>query len=428
LKNKYVQTNLKEEKQIEIKFGEFEEVEKTDEAKASITKAFARVKSDKYTSIYAAYPHQCYSDEYEPAISDAQTLEVYFYSLPSTLTADSMRGNDFELEPGVTTGLYSGQRDLVNFAGGVPTGYTSIEDSRGQRFAIAKDNKIWILYDLYHGLNTEPGVSTIAEVMLNYLVDTHICPPSTAELRTRMIESIDKQIKAQVSQSKKNVAAEAKRLESEASEAQRRFIELTEKLSYQNTLLEMCESVKRPQASDIVSHIEKIPYVEKLKFTGGSLTVYTKEISCGPLKFGKWEIKLVKELPVLDHDMKGSERHPYEYGDGHFCLGGFTDLYINAMLRGELDKALSLCRLEITNYSTTTKQVPIEEYLSKRMGKEFKKHMESVKLQFKTKVDDVTISKITGNEVTYIGVIRKPDGGSVPTTEKLEVTYKSEEY
>jgi hypothetical protein len=60
------------------------------------------------------------------------------------------------------------------------------------------------------------------------------------------------------------------------------------------------------------------------------------------------------------------------------------------------------------------------------MGKEFKKHMESIKPKFKTTVDDVTISKITGNEVTYIGVVKKSDGGSVSTAEKVEITYPSE--
>ena len=393
--------------------------------KGLLTKFFSPLKWDKFDTVYIAYPHQCYSEDYELSKPKPNTLEIYLYSLPSAVSADSARTDRFTFgSDGVS--LYSGQQDCVTFSGATPKSYSLIEDAEGRKIALRKENRIWVLNDLYHGSDKESGVEKTAGQVLQYLIDNAINPPSPEELRHRMLETIDKQIKSQVSAAKKNIQNQAKNFEAELKTAEARVTQLVEQLSYQNMLLDAMETVKRPQAEDVINHIEHMPYVDTYKFANGNLTVYTKPISIGPLEYGPWEIQLCAGTPTFIHDVKGKQRHPYEYADGHYCMGGFAELYADAILRGEYDKALNLCRLEITNYSTTTKQVSLEEFLSKRMGKNFEKILKDVAGQFQEKVDSVQISKINGNEVTYIGLVQKPNGEKVQTAQKLELTYPRE--
>jgi hypothetical protein len=158
----------------------------------------------------------------------------------------------------------------------------------------------------------------------------------------------------------------------------------------------------------------------------GMLSVATHDILLGPYNYGKWIITLAESNPQMQHEQWLKEIHPYEYSSNHtFCLGGFVDTYVKAMHAGLLDKALAVCRMEITNYSTETKMQPLEKWLSKTMGKaKFDKICESIIAKhFNGEVKDIMISSINGTEVTYVGVKERSDGSRGSTGQRVVIDY-----
>jgi hypothetical protein len=421
---------------MKIKFGKFEEkivgkhvgsedVDSIEPIKDKITKVFEPLKVDNYDSVFVAYPHQCYSEPYEPELHSAKTLEMYIFSIPEEITATPANNSILKLS-GVNYEFRDGCDAYIKPAS-IPVGYTTLEDDDGKEMALAKGNKVWLLYDVFH-----PSSRSTYQNFMNYLMDNVLCPPSQEELEKRVAAKISELAMSRRNQMIKDSEAKAKALEADAQVTQRRLTDLIRNISQETEFIETAKAMKSVDASKVFSSIKGMKFVERMYIEKGVVTVDTEPISIGPFNFGKWKISLNFEgVPRYKHENTGNVCHPYEYdparyGSDHlhdWCLGGFAESYAKAMSTGKLDEALLIARMEITNYSTSTKMQFIEPFLKKIDSKSYNKEIEKIKAEkFSEGVDEVRISDIKGSEVTFIGMKGTGESGR-PTAERTVIKY-----
>lgn len=407
---------------MKIKFGEFEEVEEVTKVKEFLTEYFESVKPDKFESIFLAYPHQCFSDSYQPAKKLPETLEIYVFSLPEELEKavqinriemiDPVGGNLFE--------LYGSQRDTFRINGALPKDFNEVKDTQNIRLAVQRENQLWILFDLFHKFGSDSNIKkSNIEAVMNLISETIIHPLSEEEQEARLAKELGKTMMSSVTEQVHRLEAEVKAYEADIKTNESRTSQLLREYNDRQILIEQLSQTKKPNAQDMISKIKNMNLVEKFYLQGMIPTIETKQITLGPFNYGSWTIGLAKNNPRMKHECSGSVPHAYEYKEsGEFCMGGFQRDYQNAMARGQLDIALSVARIEITNYSITTRMNSIEVYLRKIMGKDFDKILEKVRTdKFKTS-DNIFISQIYGLEVTFIGT---KDGSE--TGERVVIKY-----
>ena len=414
---------------MEINFGKFGEEDENPPIKAEelqaikdfITSAFNTMKIKGYTSVYVAGPHQCFSEDFPPKHSSKDVLEVYFYSLPASL-ANSLIKIENIVSNGSAINLREGQKDSIKVEGS-PAGYKMIEDEEGKQIAMVQENKIWILPDLLHNVGTSKESLEAAKDVLHFISDMYFNPPTEADLRQRTIKKIEEVIKGNFNRNKKSLEDHVKSITSELQQREQQIAQTIRNLAYESELLELANKRIMPKAETICHNIEKMPFVKKVSFKNGTLNIDTNPISIGPFNYGSWNIQLNSDLPAFTHEANGV-RHPYEYEYHGFCMGGFANNYVLSTNSGEFDKALAICRLEITNYSTETRMKSIEDFLKKIMGTAaFNKVLKAVKEENFPDADGVIISKINGSTVTYIATKKATDGHEVPTVKSVEINY-----
>jgi len=420
---------------MKTKFGDFEEVETLENldadkhvtepyAKAKLTEFFESLKSKTYSSAYVAYPHQCCSEQYAPAHSADDILEIYIYSLPEEVSATPVRCEHFQFF-GKQVNSAKGQSDGFSFAA-LPKDYVVLTDDTGKQYALKKDNKVWIAFDICHSMGLgDKSADRLFEAIFASLADEVIDPPSFEELEHRLVTKIQKLVNRGRDESIEAFKNDIHVLESEAKLNEERLATLIHNLSSKCTQLELIEQSKPKSGQEIIDRIKDFKWVNKVFYEKGMLAAATNDILLGPYNYGKWKVLLAEGSPQMQHEQWLKELHPYEYSHHAFCLGGFTDTYVRALHNGQLDKALAVCRMEITNYSTDTKMNPLERWLSKMMGKaKFDKINESIiETKFKGEVENIMISTINGSEVTYVGIKGKPDGSFSHTGQRVVIDY-----
>ncbi len=415
---------------MNITFGKFGEEDEDPPIKSSelqslkdfITSLVNTLKLKGYNSVYVAGPHQCYSQEYEPKTSQKDILEIYFYSLPAGLNAELDRIDQL-IANGNTIVLREGQKDSIKISS-VPAGYKTIEDDEGRQIALIQGNQMWVLNDLLHNVGTSTEAQSVAKDVMRYIVDMYFNPPTEEELRKRAAEKINAIIDEHYGKHTKDLEQRVKSLTADLQERERQIAQSVRNLAYESEMLDLAKKRVKPNAELIMRNMEKMAFVKKIYFKNGVITVDTHPISIGPLEYGSWTIQLTPDLAKFTHEVRGSVRHPYEYDDGRFCMGGFERNYALATSSGEFDKALTICRLEITNYSTETRQKPLEDFLKKIMGTaKFNRVLKEVKEEKFPDADGVLISKIGGATVTFIATKKATDGHEVPTVQSVEINY-----
>jgi len=429
-------------KKMKTKFGDFEEVETLENleannkvtepyAKALLTEFFENQKSKIYDGAYIAYPHQCLSEQYAPPHSSEDILEIYLFSIPEEVDSKTpmdqkntvhdrfiFGGKEIRCAKGQSNGLG------LNF---VTKDYKVVTDDAGFPFALARNNKVWIAFDICHSMGLgDKSADKLFEAIFATLADEVIDPPSIEELEQRLVNKIQRLVNRSRDDSIEAFKNDIHVLESETSLCQERFALLIRNLSGKHSQLELVEQSKPKNGQEIINKIKAFKWVDKVLINKGMLSVATHDILLGPYNYGKWIITLAESNPQMQHEQWLKELHPYEYCSNHtFCLGGFVDTYVKAMHAGLLDKALAVCRMEITNYSTETKMNYLERWLSKTMGEaKFNRiHKNIIETKFNNEVKDIMISAINGTEVTYVGVKERPDGSRGSTGQRVVIDY-----
>ncbi len=391
---------------MKVKFGEFEEVEEPTKVKEFLTAYFEKLNLKEYESIFIAYPHQCYSEDYESTKSISTQLELYLYSLPKEISAADPRSINELNFGGVYASFFEGQKDFLFIRGELPSTYKRAIDLNGTIYAIQKDNKVWLLSDLFHqyGVAT-PVIKENITIVFDQLHDTLLDPPSPEELENRFCEAFSKSISSYNDSLKQTALANLKAFEANTKEAEDRIRTNFQKISQERLNLEWLETNKTPDIRPALQRLKKMPLTKSIEFIGKTIKVSTNPIKMGPFEFGKWNITLKNDVAAFTHEASGVALHPYEYhGTGNFCMGGWTKSYLESMQKGEIDTALAICKMEIVNYESSTKMNCIEPFLRKIMGpKKFDEHIaDVVKENFKN-ADSAIIAQINGKEVTYIG-------------------------
>ena len=423
-------------KMKKISFGDFEEVETLENleannkvtepyAKQLLTEFFEKQKSKLYDGVYITYPHQCLSEQYAPHHSSDDILEIYIYSLPESVTATPVR-KEYFLFGGKEIRCFKGQGDGFTFAS-LPKDHVLLTDDAGQQYGLKYGNKIWIAFDICHSMSAaDKSADKLFESIFATLADEVIDPPSIEELEQRLVKKIQRLVNKSRDDSIEAFKNDIHVLESETSLSQERFALLIRNLSGKHSQLELVEQSKPKNGQEIINRIKTFKWIDKVFIQKGMLSVATHDILLGPYNYGKWTITLAESNPQMQHEQWLKEIHPYEYSSNHtFCLGGFVYTYVKAMHAGLFDKALAVCRMEITNYSTETKMHPLEKWLSKTMGEaKFNRiHKNIIETKFNNEVKDIMISAINGTEVTYVGVKERPDGSRGSTGQRVVIDY-----
>ena len=402
---------------MKAKFGIFEEVDNADFVKQWLTEYFESLALKQFNQVFVSYPHQCLSDDYEPETSSDETLEIYFYSVPSKLSASLNRVDSLKFSERFS--LSGGQRDFLVVTSG-PKKYQFIEDQDGLAVAIVEKNKIWVLFDLFHGVSSD---SKFMKSALDYIIENTVNPPSPEELEERISKHIGELCGSYLKNLQKNCENQLKVLRAESRTAYGRYEEMQRRLAEEVTMHDILKMKRPPTGREIHERLKAIPYVEGISLERGSLAIHTRPIELGPLNFGAWKICLKPSWGEMYHEHNRQVLHPYEYDDNHYCMGGFAEQYVEDMKNGDLVKALSICRLLITQYSTGTRMHDLIIFLAKVMGKDFAKHMKAIKEEHFKDAEDVTISNINGATVTYVSIIKKANGDKIPSSERVEINY-----
>ncbi len=407
---------------MQVKFGEFEQVEKPDEIKVFLKDHFEKVKSDKYRSIYIAYPHQSYSEEYAPKNDEEETLQLYLFSIPSEVSAEPARFDNFTFD-GNNHALQFGQRDYLKLVTPIPKGYEKVEDEEGRTFGLTKQNKMWILIDLFHGYKTDSGPEKILTPFLSWIKETVIQPLSTDDIKGKLIAKIETMISGSLDTEISNIKARVKTLQADTTTQEARLIELLKSLSKEMQVLKVLENAPKKTADEIFDNMTRMPFVKQVKFSSGRIIVESNPIAIGPFNYGSWKIMITKGDVKIEHENKGSVLHPYEYSDHHFCFGGFNVELFKALSEGDLPSVLAYCRMEITNYSVATKQSDIELYFKKTMGaRAFNAILDDIRKEKLPDCDSINISAIDGKKFTFVG-LKSVNGRTIPTASRVEIDY-----
>lgn len=413
---------------MEIEFGKIEIDRPEEEAqipkvKNILEEFFGKRKIKNFSRIYIANPHQALADDYELKQSSPETLELYFYTAPSNIASDIGHLSDVSV-CGKKVATQNGQSDSVVVVGVAPKGFTLIEDESGNQLALAKGNKVWILNDLIHNISESKTAEEVAKTLLNFVIETYLDPPSPDEVRRRVIEKMDEVIKGSFGKAKGELEATVKQLTAELQSLESQIGERIRTLAAKSEMLEIANLRKKPDGEEILQKIERMRFVKNVNFKGGFLNVETQPINIGPFEYGEWKITLKPDAPSYQHPLSGKVRHPYQYAEGHFCMGGFEKEYILAVSAGNYDRAVSLARLEITNYSTSTRMKDLEEYLTAHMGKEkFNKLMKTIKDEHSPDSDGLQFSSVVGSKVTFVATKNAKDGHPVATSERIVIDY-----
>ena len=403
---------------MKTKFGIFEDCGSPTKLKEYLTEFFDRVKSPKYNSVFIAYPHQAYEDGYAAPEPEDDQLELYIFSLPSGTGANTQRKPTIYID-GKAFNLVSGQQDFLT-----PTSLTHKEElfaDNNELLALGDKNRVWITCDLFHKFSEDVNAEHFIKPCLKAVVDKFINPPSAEELEARLAEALSKNLQTVAKVALKDCENRLKALENELHAQETRQSSLIQDTAKERSYYDYLKSAKEIDGASIVAKIKKYPYVTKILFERGTLAAETSPINIGPLEFGSWKFTLTPTQPVLVHEKQGSVRHPYQYEDGHFCMGGYQKRYVDAISQGNLDIALAICRQEITNYSTETRMVDIEVFLKAIMGKKLDKLFEEISSKHFTDCKTVRISTIEGKTVTYIGLKRSDQ--EVHTAERAVIEY-----
>jgi hypothetical protein len=344
---------------MKVSFGEFPFGA---EAQPLIRDIFEKVNSPKYTELYVAYPHLLPSQEHEPSDKNSKRFEIYIFSLPkledgvytSPMTKMTLNGQHFTMR--------EGQRDVINAQ--VPSGYEILQDENGQTIGIYRDNKLWLTTDALHIIDNQ-----FITQLFYYISDQLIVPldpeGKAKRLEAMLLKSIKKILDDRFKDIKAGLESKERAVTTAQAAYQTNLREYLSTLSMYNSL----EKVDDSKAKSIVGKLMSIPFVEEVNARGETLILKTKPITLGPFNYGRWTFEMGQGgASLFSHDA-GDVLHPYEYNDrGHFCLGGFTDNYMNLMFNGDFTSAAGLLRLLLTNYSVSTRMHDLEPFLRKVMG------------------------------------------------------------
>ena len=419
---------------MKVEFGVFEKSPNEDKIKDFLTKYFKTLKNSKFKSAYIAYPHNAYSDVYQPEQSSPDVLEMYLFSIPPEIPKNTVSFQKIEsiyLDEDAVS-LSGFQRDGYRLS--VPNEFTSIFDTERQLIAVVKDNKIWVTFDIFHDFPSnfvnENNISTILQIFSN----DFYAPISKEEKRKILLEKINGLITTKLQDEIKKREEKVETYKSEIRSSQDRIDRLLHSYSGEIEVLNALKTTKPRTGKDVLLAMEALPFIEEVTYQGGrTLMAHTHEIKVGPFTYGKWKIG-IRNGSKIDMRHESNTFHPYEFDpegphaslcnrERHrFCFGGFEGQVKTAINCGHYDEALKIIRLELTQYSVGSRMNNIEPFFKGIMGKKFTEIINEVKKRFTEPVSEVCISKIQGNKVTFMGK-QTIDGRNVNVAEKVVIEY-----
>ncbi len=354
-------------------------------------------------------PHLVYTDDgYEPTTKLDSTLEVYVFGVPRELGLVDVSHRTGISIKGKQLALPSGQGDVI-VVDKVPSGFTSFEDDDGILFALRRDNQIWLLADLIHGVQSGGSSSLDPFIEILNMVIEGVTPITPEERRKIYEERLRQYIINKSLESIKYITDNYNVHMNNVKSQERTFQDSLKNMYSWKKMKESAKTLDSKEASQVLNDLYALPFIKDITFNSRCIVVTTKPITLGPFDYGCWTFELTSNEPRITPEKVDIEsRHPYAYSDpGHFCLGGFNEAYVMATEGCDYVKAVSILKMLITNYMVTTKMSYLEPFLKKTMGtKEYNSALNEV-LNLaglkKSECDKVEISSILGNEVTLVG-------------------------
>lgn len=370
-----------------------------------------------FKKLYIAVPHANNYTDFAPTKKDKDQLEIYICATPTfhrsrefvtRLEKLKFSGTEYKLEKGQFDRL-GADSDLT---------YEEMTDEFGNLFAMRRNNQLWILQDLFHPTMKADTVHKILRELCLYL-DGKRAPFDATGLIVDIMADCNKK-------DMERLQSEKKTYERRVAEAQDAFTQRLTELADYNRRMDAYKFNDMDLATAMAKRVMKMPLIQKigkLQGTTQGIQILTKPIMQGPFNYGQWIIKISPDAnpahSVYPAEIAGTAtrkvRHPHdqldEQGKYQMCIGGFDAEIVRTQKSGEWDIALTYYRQFITNYTSSHRFTPLEEYLSAVMGKdEFKAAFDSVLETSAIKPsthDKISIVTLFGNELTVIGVNKK---------------------
>jgi hypothetical protein len=407
-------------KNLKIKFGEVNDDGNEAQIKEVVTKAFGELENiGPYDKLYVAMPHANEYTKFLPSGKSKDQLELYIFATPTIAKAKEIAGQNKTLKFGSNEyKLEIGQMDKVSAL--LDLTFNEMVDDNKNQFAIRKDNKIFVLQDLFHPTLKEDVVVNILQEMALFISNAPKSEPK---------EKLEKIVAEMVLGLSKE---ELKELEAQRKNADRKVLDnqniyllaIQESADIQRKISKFQSDPEGP-AMDMAKRFVGMDVIEKLIKTTFGVQVLTKDICVGPFNFGPWIVDIGNGVN-LEHAIKPAEiigtatvkaKHPHDrtdrQGEYRICVGGFGDEIIRSQKFGEWDRTLTYWIHWIINYDGSDGE--ISTLLKGVMGdKEFKEALLKVAAPEITEdiCKDIRISSIKGADVSITGT-RKDNGQMV---------------
>lgn len=393
---------------MKVTFGKLDEVEYPDFIKGILDEILQYQKSEKYDEIYICCPHMIYSDEFEPSEKSDKRIDVYIFSTPSSIGTCSQISFPILQIDSTNFSLNSGQRDTL-LPLDIPREYLKFLNAEvdDKPYMLIRDNKVWILTDIVHQVGDQSRANVIEKVF-QQITDHFGLKVDLEEkakiLRKKLLDIVISRAKNRHITLKENLHTYEANVRTRQQQLQRALRDFLN----QKHIMESLKILTKKEAKVLVSNLLELPFVKDISVDyEGNIRVLTNNIILGTFDYGEWDIRLHDNYAIMYSGIE--EYHPYEFDDreerGEFCMGGFEESYISAMLECDYGKALTVLKMLLTNYSRSTTIHDLEDFLQAIMGgSRFEKAIKELCKKGGMKRKNFTsISSIMGNEITLVG-------------------------
>jgi hypothetical protein len=361
-----------------------------------------------YKKMYLAGAHLTPWKDCKPESSSKNTLEMYIFSSPTDVSnCQYYDKSETYLLKGKSYTFTAGQADRITFLEPL-TDYDEMADDKGVPLAYRKDNKVWILTDLFHDAKNGETIANFMKEVVKFIEGREHYGIDFVELITGATGKIGKDIYTKLKDEAKSAEANCISYQENYTNALRTMLQANKRLT-DYKILDKAECIL--MAKRLINH----RFVAKvLPYNDDGIVVVTKPITNGPFEYGAWSIifsqkvELIRSIKQLKFC---GEAHPYQYSDENkVCLGSFLPEIMSDVGMGKWDDALNCYLLWVTNYSPSTQIHGLIPFLKAQMGPEkFQQEFDKLCAPEITPTThhDIAISSIYGYEITIVGTDNK---------------------
>ena len=383
---------------------------KPEEVQPVLNKAFGDLAAiGPYKNLFVSGVHLKSWKDCKPDSSSKAKMEMYVFSSPNDSTScqfyDKPTSYKFK---GKQFTFSQGQADRISFTDSPLVDYDEMADDKGVPIAYRKDNKVWILTDLFHDIKNEGAITGFMTELIKFIEGREHYGIDFVDL---IVGASGKIGKEQLDRLKSEASAQ----ESSVASLQEQYGNSLKELVIRNKRLSEYKMLDKANLKIMAQRLLSHKFVSKiLPYNEDGIIVVTKPITNGPFEYGEWKITIAPSVAVdkaITQLYFCGREHPYQYSDQQrVCLGGFLSEIIGDISMGKWDDALNYYILWVTNYSPSTQIHDLIPFLEKTMGTE-EFNMVFNKLCAPEISPDthnpIKISSIYGDEMTIIATNKK---------------------